>query len=255
MKVTQYVPGTPCWIDLGSPDLDASVAFYSGLFGWTAHRSDDPNMGGYTIFNQGDSPVAGLGGLMAEGAPPAWAWYAATDDIDATAARVEGSGGKVMAAPMDIPGTGRMAVFMDCNGAPFSAWQATGFRGAELVNEPGAFAWSELMVRDTDSAADFYGKVLGWAAQAGDQAGMPYTLFQIADRPIAGMMPMTGDRWPADLPSHWLVYLAVADTDQAAGRIRELGGTISVPPTDTPAGRFAVAADPTGAVFGIITLT
>jgi hypothetical protein len=255
MRVTQYAPGTPCWIDLGSPDLEASKAFYTGLFGWSANTSDDPNMGGYTIFNQGDSPVAGLGGLMSEGAGPAWTWYAATDDIDATAARVEGAGGKVVAAPMDVPGTGRMAVFMDCDGATFSAWQAGGFPGAGLTGEPNSFAWNELMVRETEGAADFYGRVLGWTTRVDGQPGQAYTMFQVGDRPIAGMMAMTGDQWPAELPSHWMVYIAVADTDATVARITELGGGISVPRTDSPAGPFAVATDPTGAVFGVIALT
>jgi hypothetical protein len=255
MKMTRYDPGTPCWIDLGSPDLEASKAFYTALLGWTAHTSDDPAMGGYTMFHQGDSPVAGLGGLMSDAAPPAWTWYAATDNIDATAARVEGSGGKVVAAPMDIPGAGRMAVFMDSTGAAFSAWQPGDFKGAEVVNEPHSFAWNELMVREIDGATDFYGKVLGWTTQTNDQLGMEYTLFQVGDRSVAGMMPMAGDQWPEDLPSHWMIYLAVADTDAAAERVRELGGTISVPPTDSPAGRFAVAGDSTGAVFAFVTLT
>lgn len=255
MRMTRYDPGTPCWIDLGSPDLDASKAFYTALLGWTAHTSDDPAMGGYTIFHQGDSPVAGLGTPMSEAAPSTWTWYAATDDVDATAARVEGAGGKVVAAPMEIPGAGRMAVFMDCHGAAFSAWQPGRFTGAGLVNEPNSFAWNELMVREIDGATDFYGKVLGWTPQTNAEFGMEYTLFQVGDRAVAGMMPMAGDQWPEDVPSHWLIYIAVDDTDVAAGRVRELGGTLSIPPTDSPAGRFAVAVDTTGAVFGFVTLT
>ncbi|GAA5177436.1 VOC family protein [Rugosimonospora acidiphila] len=255
MKMSRYLPGTPCWIDLGSPDLDVSRAFYTDLFGWTAEVSPDPAAGGYTTFHQGGSPVAGAGQLMSDSAPPAWTWYAATDDLDATAARVEGAGGKVMVPPMDVLGIGRMAVFMDTTGAPFSAWQGGSFPGAGIVNEPSTFCWNELMVREADAAADFYGRALGWTTQASDQPGVAYTEFKCGDRSVAGMMPMTSDRYPDDLPSHWMVYLAVADVDETAERIGQLGGVISIEPTGSPAGRFAVAGDPCGAVFGIVTLT
>ncbi len=38
---TSYEPGTPCWVDLGSPDLDASVEFYAALFGWEVPESEN----------------------------------------------------------------------------------------------------------------------------------------------------------------------------------------------------------------------
>ncbi|MGH3990819.1 MAG: VOC family protein, partial [Pseudonocardiaceae bacterium] len=72
-------------------------------------------------------------------------------------------------------------------------------------------------------------------------------------RKIAGMLQMD-DRWPADVPSHWMAYFAVEDTDAVAARAQELGATILVPPTDIPPGRFAVLNDPHGAAFSIITL-
>jgi predicted enzyme related to lactoylglutathione lyase len=51
-----------------------------------------------------------------------------------------------------------------------------------------------------------------------------------------------------------MVYFAVEDTDAAAGRAVELGGTVSVPPTDIEPGRFAVLGDPQGAVFSVLAL-
>jgi len=50
------------------------------------------------------------------------------------------------------------------------------------------------------------------------------------------------------------VYFAVADTDDIAKRTPELGGKVISPPMDIPQGRFAVLADPQGAVFGVIRL-
>jgi predicted enzyme related to lactoylglutathione lyase len=254
MKVSEYAPGVPCWVDLGSPDVEASKAFYSALFGW-APQPSPPEAGGYTFFHKGDDPVAAVGPLFNEGQPPAWSWYAATPDADEIARRVEAAGGKVLVAPFDVLGAGRMAVFLDVSGTPFSVWQARDFLGARVVTEPGAFAWSELMTRSPDAAAEFYARVLGWIPKVNDDPDMPYTEFQVDGRSIAGMMPMVGDAWPAELPDHWMVYFGVEDCDASCEKIKELGGSVSVPPTEVPGiGRFAVVADPTGAFFSIIAL-
>lgn len=66
---------------------------------------------------------------------------------------------------------------------------------------------------------------------------------------------MVGDMWPAEIPSHWMVYFAVADADATAARCAELGGQVPVPPTDIPPGRFAVLTDPQGGVFSILCMS
>ena len=136
MKVTEYQPGTPCWVDLASPDMDASKAFYTALFGWTAHTAPQPEAGGYTIFNKGDAAAAAAGPLFTGDQPPAWSWYAATPDADETARKVEAAGGKVLVAPFDVLDAGRMAVFLDTSGTPFSVWQAGTMLGALATGLP-----------------------------------------------------------------------------------------------------------------------
>lgn len=68
------------------------------------------------------------------------------------------------------------------------------------------------------------------------------------------MMPMAGDSMPPEVPNHWLVYFAVEDCDAATERVTELGGEVTMQPTDVPPGRFAMVKDPQGATFGIIAL-
>src|SRR5256885_11167567 len=159
MRITDYPPGTPCWVDLGTPDLARAKEFYGELFGWRPETSPDPQAGGYTLFMKGDAAVAGAGPLFDEGQPPAWNWYASVSDLDETARRVEAAGGKSLLAPMDVLDQGRTAMFVDSLGTPFSAWEPRAFAGAGLVNEPGSFTWSELMTRDPADALDFYAKV------------------------------------------------------------------------------------------------
>ena len=45
-EMTEYAPGTPSWVDLGSPDIEASVAFYEGLFGWQIPESPNAEQTG-----------------------------------------------------------------------------------------------------------------------------------------------------------------------------------------------------------------
>jgi uncharacterized protein len=251
MKMTEHRPGTPCWVDLASPDLDATARFYTALFGWTAHPSPDPEAGGYTIFQLGDVPVAAAGPLPHPEQPPAWSWYAATADADATARSVQEAGGSVLVAPFDVLDAGRMAVFLDPAGAAFSVWQPVSMRGAGVLNEPGALRWVELMTRRPEAAAAFYPGVLGWTATPDDT--IPYTRWSLHGVDLGGMMAMVGDQWPAELPDHWMVYFQVADIDATCVTLKELGGSVSVGPFDAGnVGRVAIVGDNAGAFFSLI---
>jgi predicted enzyme related to lactoylglutathione lyase len=250
--VTTYAPGTPAWVDLGSPDVAAAARFYCDLFGWTSQVAEEPEAGGYTMFLSGGELVAAVGPLMAEGQPPVWTSYFASDDADESARRVTAAGGQVVAAPMDVMEYGRLAAFADPTGAVFAVWQAGAMAGAEVTGAPGALVWNELMTRDPEAAKTFYSDVLGWGHRDIVDGSTTYTLWLIGDRAVGGMMPMMGDEWPADLPPHWMIYFEVVDPDATAARAAELGGQVSVPPTDTPAGRFAVLNDPHGAFFSVI---
>lgn len=249
MEMTGYRTGTPSWVDLGSPDPDAAAAFYSGLFGWTAEEGP-PEAMDYRICLLRGRPVAGIGGAMEPGRP-FWTTYLHTDDAETTAKAVNDNGGEVLLDPIDVLTVGRLAICTDPSGARFSLWEPRELIGAGLVNEPGAMTWHELATRDTDTAMRFYTSVFGWGAQA---HGTPeYTVWTLDGEPVAGMIRMD-EKWPADVPPHWMVYFATADVDVTAARAVELGGTVSVPATDIEVGRFAVLNDPHGAVFSVITL-
>lgn len=250
---TSYEPGTPSWVDLGSPDLDAAAEFYAGLFGWQVPAAENVEQtGGYRRATKDGADVAGLMPLMQEGQPTVWSSYVAVADADATAAAVKEAGGTVMAEPMDVMDLGRMAIFADPTGAVFGIWQAGTFPGAGRVNEPGALAWNELGTRDVDAAKAFYGAVFGWGFEDHDMGEMgTYTEWQLDGNAIGGMMDI-GGRMPDEIPAHWLVYFAVENTDAAVETVKSSGGDVRFGPIDIPAGRFAVVGDPQGAVFAVI---
>src|SRR4051812_42140013 len=110
---TSYTPGTPSWVELsGTPDVEASEAFYRELFGW--EMPEQPNsaqLGGYRRAKLNGKDVAGVMPRMQDEQPTVWATYVSVADAAASAEAVRGNGGGVMAEPMDVMGLGTMAVF------------------------------------------------------------------------------------------------------------------------------------------------
>jgi predicted enzyme related to lactoylglutathione lyase len=185
--------------------------------------------------------------------PPYWTTYVNVDSADDAAAKAAAAGGTTIVPPMDVMDFGRMAIFADPTGAVFGVWQAGTHPGAEVVNEPGALSWNELVSTDIDAAKAFYAQVFGWGADTSEGGPFPYTEFKVAGRSIAGAMPK-GPQLPAEVPSHWGVYFAVADLDATVASIKDLGGQVMMDGMDTPAGRFAAVSDPQGGVFNVIQL-
>src|SRR4051812_18535242 len=237
---TSYQPGEPIWIDLGTPDLDASIAFYGALFDWTAEKGP-AEFGGYTNFSKDGKKVAGLMPLMQEGQPPVWSSYICTDDADKTTALVADNGGTVHAAPMDVGSLGRMAIYTDPAGGFFGAWQPADHIGAELIDSEGTFTWTELSTRDQQAVHPFYAAVFGWTPRVAEG----YTEFQLGGTSVAGCMDMP-PMVPAEVPSYWMPYFAAADPAAKAKQVADLGGTVLVPSQEFPGGTFAVVQDPYG---------
>jgi predicted enzyme related to lactoylglutathione lyase len=251
MKIDKYEPGVPSWIDLGSPDPQTAADFYSALFGWECPEGP-PETGGYRVCTIGGVPVAGLGPSQNPG-PPVWATYVNVESADAVCELISAHGGTAIVPPMDVMDFGRMAVYADPIGAVFSVWQPGTHPGAGLVNEPGTLSWNELLTTDVAASIAFYSAVFGWGAVTNGEGAGAYTEWQVGGRSIAGMM-LKPPMMPAEVPPHWGVYFAVADTDNAVARVAELGGSVMMPPTDIEPGRFAVVADPTGAAFNVIAM-
>ncbi len=112
----------------------------------------------------------------------------------------------------------------------------------------GGFVWYELMTSDVEAAQAFYAKVVGWSMADSGMPGMRYTLAKVGERQVAGLMGPPADAETA--PVLWFGYILVADVDAMAERVREAGGAVHREASDIPGvGRFAVVADPQGAMF------
>lgn len=250
MLGTDFRPGSPIWLDLGSPDTDASAAFYGAVFGWQ-HVSAGPDAGGYGFFQRDGKTVAALGRLTEEGAEPAWTTYFHSADVEATAAAVTRGGGSVRVGPQDLGGP-RIAQFTDPQGADFAVLQSQ--QGLERASADNTLVWVELHVADPEAAIGFYRALFGWRSEEMKAPGMTYRVLSIADGDqragaFGGVAPLSGDAEEA----RWVPYFAVADADALTAAVREHGGAVLMPAADVPdVGRIAWLADPAGAVFAVL---
>jgi predicted enzyme related to lactoylglutathione lyase len=123
---------------------------------------------------------------------------------------------------------------------------------ADQFETHGAFSWRELLTNDVDSSKKFYEELLGWTMEDVPMEDGSYTILRADGRPVGGIMKMP-PQVPPGTPPHWGTYVTVDDVDAVASKVKEFGGKILVPPSDSPAARFCVFEDPQGAVLSVIS--
>lgn len=123
-----------------------------------------------------------------------------------------------------------------------------------MNHQHGSFIWCELMTTDMDAAEAFYKAVVGWNTADFGHPQMRYTVVSAGERGVGGIMMLPDDARQAGARPGWIGYIGVADVGAAAARVKDARGTIHKPPTDIPdVGRFAIVADPGGAMFALMT--
>ncbi len=244
---TAWPAGTPCWVDLGTPDLGGAKAFYAAVLGWT-FAGGDPEFGGYTTALAQGRPAAGLA-PQDPADPTGWTTYFASDDADATAAAVTAAGGELLFPPMDVRDLGRMFIACDPQGNPFGVWQAGGHIGAQIFNEPGGLMWNDAAVDDKPAGEAFYSAVFGFAfAEIEGMGG--YSTFSFDGCPLGGF----GALRPG-VPKGWATCFAVASADESVAAVEAGGGKVTMAAEDSPYGRIAAFEDPWGASFAVMQET
>ncbi|MFC4375017.1 VOC family protein [Nocardia halotolerans] len=256
-------PGDPTWADLYTRDLDRAVAFYGELFGWTAERGG-PEFGGYTTFSKDGAAVAGAMSRREDADDPypdRWSVYLNSADAAATTAAARAAGGQVFVEPMEIPGTGTMAMLADVGGIGVGVWQAGPFPGFGAIgtvadgvwrDAAGLPSWFELTTPAYDASLSFYREVFGWhdTFTVADTGEFRYTTLH-ATSPMLGGVLAAHEELAEGVPGAWSIYFGSDDVDKTAAAAVSLGGRMVLEPMDTPYGRVAGLADPTGAHFSI----
>src|SRR5712672_4380540 len=121
-----------------------------------------------------------------------------------------------------------------------------------MVDRQARFAWYELLTTDMTAAKAFYHDVVGWDARDASTSAMTYSLLTSSDVPVAGLMELPEEGRRLGATPRWVAYVFVADVDATADRLRRLGGTVFVPPTDSNIGRVSIVADPQTATLALV---
>ena len=263
-NVRTYPHGVPSWIDLTVTDLDAAQAFYGELFHWTYEVMTPPGAPRYVVAQLDGQDAAGLADLGGIGdRVGVWSTYVAVDDIDAAVASVVTAGGTQVSPPEAAGEGGWSAIIADPAGVELRLFQAKRRPGAQAINRPGAWNFSDLHT-DEPTGIDFCASVFGWEVERTPYATVvrvpgygdhleatvdPDIRLRQADAP-PGFADVIGGVAPNDpgLPPHWHVTFSVADRDEAVNHAEQLGATLLGTSQDDWT-RKALIRDPQGAVF------
>jgi predicted enzyme related to lactoylglutathione lyase len=246
------------WYELLTTDPDAAQSFYTQLLGWTTapfaeSQPDQP----YRLWMNGEAPIGGLmqlpGEAAAAGAPPNWLGHVEVPDVRETARRIKELGGSLLMEPFDIPNVGTDCVFKDPQGAVLGVYKPIDpVPQKDGPPDLGEVSWHELATDDHTAAFKFYNDIFGWTKTSEFDMG-PAGVYQMfgraSDIPLGGMYTKTPDM---PFPPNWTYYFKVADINEKAERVKQLGGEILVGPMEVPGGDWIInAKDPQGAVFAL----
>ncbi len=249
------VHGRFIWQELVTDDMAAAGSFYSKVIGWRV-RPDAHQGGNYSILATEHGGVGGVTSLPDEarlsGGRAHWLPYVGVENVDATAAKAERLGGRILHAPSDIQDAGRYAVLADPQGASFGIYRPKNPPAAgKSPATPGEVAWEELASTDFEAALRFYGDLFGWQVLRRTEMGSAgtYVVFGRGGVQQGGMYKL-----PAQVPTpYWLSYIEVSNTEAAADAARQAGGRVTSGPMDVPGGRVAQLLDPHGVPFAVHT--
>jgi predicted enzyme related to lactoylglutathione lyase len=243
------------WHELLTSDPAAAERFYNTVVGWSAQPYGDGGFE-YTLFMGNDAPVAGMMRLTDDmtrmGAQPSWTGYIEVDDTDTTIERAKQLGGSLIMGPKTVEQVGRFAILADPQGAMFAIMRSETAPGPETDPKALEFSWHELLTTDWKAANEFYSALFGWKKQSEMDMGPMGTYYMFGrDRFTYGGMMNKPAEMPA--PPHWLHYVQVPDSaDAAAERATRGGGQVVNGPMEVPGGdRIAAIIDPHGAAFAV----
>jgi predicted enzyme related to lactoylglutathione lyase len=121
-----------------------------------------------------------------------------------------------------------------------------------LNRSHGRFAWYELLTTDMAAAQAFYGSVVGWSACDASTAAFRYRILSAGAVEVGGLMDLPPEARRMGAAPRWVGYVAVDDVDATASQLKQLGGSIYVPPTDSNIGRVSIVLDPQAAALGLV---
>ncbi len=122
-----------------------------------------------------------------------------------------------------------------------------------MSKDRGRFCWYDLMTTDPKGATEFYADVAGWTTQRWEQGD--YTMFVASQGPLGGVTLIPPQAKAMGAGPFWQAHVMVDDVDATSAQVEELGGTVHHTEDVPTIGRFAVIADPQGAVISVFKPT
>ncbi|QNQ89333.1 VOC family protein [Corynebacterium poyangense] len=243
--------GMPYWVELTSTCPAKSAHFYSRLLGWEFEGDD------YRLARVQGLPVAGIVQQPEEAPfPDTWVTYFLADDLDAEVNHAEELGARILSPISDVR-LGRMALLADPSGALLGLIEPPGEEAFVAAGEPGTPVWHELScTTNYDAVITFYEEFFNWmthSIDSNDDAGnsdFRYTTALMDGAPFCGVRDVQG-QFPPQVPSFWQTYLGVADVQDIAKKVPELGGEVIRGPFNSEFGRMLILSDSTGATVTV----
>jgi predicted enzyme related to lactoylglutathione lyase len=232
-------------VEFHSLNPEQSAHFFSQQFGWM-HTIEE---NGYYQFKKNDILVAGM--AKREETPESEQFsnttlYFGSQNVDLLNDKIKEHGGTVIKEPSDVFDKGRMGLYKDPAGALFGVWQAKNHKGIPKIDhekQHGLPCLFEINTKNADLTKSFYSNVFGFDTVETPYQGNEYTYFFKDNELVGGMHLMTEEY--GNMPSHWLAYYFSDHVDLAAEKVKELGGSVNIPPTDLPRfSRFTLVSDP-----------
>ncbi len=239
---------TFCWNGIVSTDTAKTLAFFPEVLGW---KTQEMEMGGetMTMLANDDTPLAHVRGPAMDGEPSWWNNYLRVEDVDATAAAITKHGGEIVVPPTDIA-PGRFATVKTPTGAHFSLFHEKNPDDKDREPTLGNVHWVDLHSTELAKDLAFIHDALGIATSEMPMPNGPYHILGPDTATRGGAM----QHMKEGVPSMWLAWVRVDSVDDTIGRVERHGGNVLAPAWDAEGvGRMAIASDPTGVAFGVIT--
>ncbi|MBC8072776.1 MAG: VOC family protein [Deltaproteobacteria bacterium] len=237
------------WFEHASGDAAAAQSFYAEVLPWTVESFPLGDMR-YPMIKSGEVAIGGFTPLPPGVTQPHWVSYLRVTDVDRSAAAVTAAGGKLLMEALDVPTVGRMQPFADPQGGTALLFTPANSQPGPAASGNGTFHWNELWCRDPAAALAFYERVFGFTHVRMEMPHGSYYVLEHGGVRRGGIMASP----IAELPTHWLPYVAVDDLDGTLARVQRNRGKQDGEPITTPGvGRYAFIRDPQGARMGLIT--